>query len=141
MTNSVDTNYACTSSSAYAAEIQGYFNEIDVCYNSLGKYTAPSMDNICELFNKGFKDESDYFYVDHMAFCNEYGDKALAFGNSIKDESDTSTIQNALFEVKKATLKAIIGLKKLITKEKEKIEELGLKSNDAAKDKVGSSQF
>lgn len=93
-------------------------------YNSLGDYSAPSMDNICDLHNAGYIKESDYFYGKHHDLCDIYGNAASALGDVLGNLANqtVSDVKNAIANVKNATDKAIAGLKALINDEDTVIE-------------------
>lgn len=94
-------------------ELEGY-------YNSLGDYSEPSMENICNLYNTGHKTESEKFHKEHMRLCKLYREAALKFGQVLKNlaNSTVEDIRNAMAEVKNATTEAITGLQNLIIAER-----------------------
>ena len=97
--------------------------EISNCYNELGKYSAPSMDNICEMMNNNIS-ESSIFYNKHIGFCNVYGDAATKYGDCKTSKDFKDYIEN----VKNATETAVNGLKNLIVDEKQVLNEHKSKS-------------
>ena len=105
-------------------EVQKADQPLREYYNSLGDYSAPSMDNICDLHNAGYIKESDYFYTKHYNFCDIYGKAASAFGHVLGNLANqtVSDVKNAIANVKNATDKAVAGLKALIHDEDTIIE-------------------
>lgn len=101
--------------------------EIRNCYNELGKYSAPSMENICSIWNNNFKAAGDTFYAEHMQYCDTYGDAAALYGKGIQNSSD---IEPLLENIKTATKSAINGLKQLITKEKQFMTQNSIKEEN-----------
>lgn len=93
-------------------------------YNSLGMYSTPSMNNICDLYNAGYESEGKAFHKEHISYCDFYGNAALAFGDVILNiaEKTINDIKNAINNVKTATDKAINCLKGLIKREDSTIE-------------------
>lgn len=108
----------------FQTEAQRADQQIKEYYNNLGTYSAPSMDNICDLYNSGHTQEGDHFHKEHMSFCDLYGNAAIAFGNVLRDAATKTIndIKNAVNAIKVATEKAINGLKNLIQKEEAVIE-------------------
>lgn len=90
--------------------------EISKYYQELGQYSAPSMQNICDIFNSGFKTEGNQFYTEHMGFCDIYGVAASNLGQA-EQSKNSDEISSALANVKKATEQAVGGLKGLIVEE------------------------
>ena len=109
----------------FQTEAQKADQQIKEYFNNLGTYSAPSMDNICDLYNSGHKKEGDAFHKEHMSFCDLYGNAALAFGNVLRDAATKTVndIKNAINAVKVANEKAIEGLKVLIQQEEDVIQE------------------
>ena len=96
-------------------EIQNQ-QKIQSCYNELGTYSAPSMDNICSIWNNGFKSEGNNFFFLHMGFCDEYGNAAQAYGQAVLN-NQSENLDSLLNNIVTATRKAVSGLKNLITQE------------------------
>lgn len=97
--------------------------KISQYYSSLTKYSAPSMDNICEMMNNNIS-ESSIFYNKHIGFCNVYGDAATKYGDCKTSKDFKDYIEN----VKNATETAVNGLKNLIVDEKQVLNEHKSKS-------------
>jgi len=109
---------------------QGYVNSssankkdneaiIGSCYDELGNYSAPSMINITNIWNHGFKEDSNNFYGEHMQYCDLYGNAAKQYGNAIGANSDANVLSQAVTLIKNATQIAVEGLKALISKEEQ----------------------
>lgn len=92
-------------------------DEIRSCYNELGEYSAPSMNNICSIWNNNFTDAGNSFYSEHMHYCDIYGDAAALYGQGIRNGS--TNLETLLENIKTATKSAISGLKQLISKEEQ----------------------
>lgn len=88
--------------------------DIKKYYDELGEYTKPSMDNICSIWNQGFKSEGNGFYNKHSEFCDIYGNAAAKFGQALQSNQN---LKSALMAVKNATNEAVLGLKGLINQE------------------------
>ncbi len=99
-------------------------DEIRNCYNELGEYSAPSMENICSIWNNNFKEAGNNFYAEHMQYCDIYGDAAATYGQGIRNGSN---LEPLLENIKTSTKSAINGLKQLITKEKQFITQNSIK--------------
>ena len=110
-------------------EIQNQ-QKIQSCYNELGTYSAPSMDNICSIWNNGFKSEGNNFYSQHMGFCDEYGNAAQAYGQAVLNNQSENNLDSLLDNIVAATQKAVSGLKNLITQEESFINKNISSGND-----------
>ena len=108
----------------FSTEAQKADRQIREYYQNLGNYSAPSMDNICDLYNSGLQKEGKFFHGQHMSFCDLYGNAALAFGSVLRNSATKTVndIKNAVDNVKTATEKATNGLRTLIQKEEAVIE-------------------
>lgn len=108
----------------FKTEAQKADQQIKEYYNNLGMYSAPSMENICDLYNSGHKCEGEHFHKEHTNFCDLYGNAALAFGNVLRDAATKTVndVKDAINAVKYASEKATNGLKALIQKEEAVIE-------------------
>lgn len=91
---------------------------IQSCFTELEKYSAPSMQNICDIFNSGFKEDGNAFYGEHMKYCDLYGSAAQQYGQAHMANDGDSILSKALELVKSSTQIAVTGLKSLIVEEK-----------------------
>ncbi len=106
--------------------------EISNCYNELGKYSAPSMDNICSIWNAGYKQDGNNFYVQHMGYCDEYGDAAKNYGDAVLNGSND--LDKLVEDIKAATQKGVAGLKALIVQENSFINDNHINQQDNNKE-------
>ena len=106
--------------------------EISNCYNELGKYSAPSMDNICSIWNAGYKQDGNNFYVQHMGYCDEYGDAAKNYGDAVLKGSED--LDKLVDNIKAATQKGVAGLKALIVQENSFINDNHINQQDNNKE-------
>ena len=89
--------------------------EISNCYNELGEYSAPSMVNICSIWNAGYKQDGNNFYAQHSGYCDEYGDAAKNYGDAVLKGSED--LDKLVDNIKAVTQKSVAGLKALIVQE------------------------
>ncbi len=106
--------------------------EISNCYNELGKYSAPSMDNICSIWNAGYKQDGNNFYVQHMGYCDEYGDAAKNYGDAVLKGSED--LDKLVDNIKAVTQKSVAGLKALIVQENSFINDNHINQQDNNKE-------
>ena len=106
--------------------------EISNCYNELGKYSAPSMDNICSIWNAGFKQDGNNFYAQHMGYCDEYGVAAKNYGDAVLNGSND--LDKLVDNIKAATQKGVAGLKALIVQENSFINDNHINQQDNNKE-------
>lgn len=106
--------------------------EISNCYNELGKYSAPSMDNICSIWNAGYKQDGNNFYAQHMGYCDEYGVAAKNYGDAVLNGSND--LDKLVEDIKAATQKGVAGLKALIVQENSFINDNHINQQDNNKE-------
>lgn len=106
--------------------------EISNCYNELGKYSAPSMDNICSIWNAGYKQDGNNFYAQHMGYCDEYGVAAKNYGDAVLNGSND--LDKLVDNIKAATQKGVAGLKALIVQENSFINDNHINQQDNNKE-------
>lgn len=106
--------------------------EISNCYNELGKYSAPSMENICSIWNAGYKQDGNNFYAQHMGYCDEYGDAAKNYGDAVLNGSND--LDKLVEDIKAATQKGVAGLKALIVQENSFINDNHINQQDNNKE-------
>ena len=106
--------------------------EISNCYNELGKYSAPSMDNICSIWNAGYKQDGNNFYAQHSGYCDEYGDAAKNYGDAVLNGSND--LDKLVEDIKAATQKGVAGLKALIVQENSFINDNHINQQDNNKE-------
>lgn len=106
--------------------------EISNCYNELGKYSAPSMENICSIWNAGYKQDGNNFYAQHMGYCDEYGDAAKNYGDAVLKGSND--LDKLVDNIKAATQKGVAGLKALIVQENSFINDNHINQQDNNKE-------
>ena len=106
--------------------------EISNCYNELGKYSAPSMDNICSIWNAGYKQDGNNFYAQHMGYCDEYGVAAKNYGDAVLNGSND--LDKLVDNIKAATQKSVAGLKALIVQENSFINDNHINQQDNNKE-------
>lgn len=106
--------------------------EISNCYNELGKYSAPSMDNICSIWNAGYKQDGNNFYVQHSGYCDEYGDAAKNYGDAVLKGSED--LDKLVDNIKAVTQKSVAGLKALIVQENSFINDNHINQQDNNKE-------
>ena len=106
--------------------------EISNCYNELGKYSAPSMDNICSIWNAGYKQDGNNFYAQHMGYCDEYGVAAKNCGDAVLNGSND--LDKLVDNIKAATQKGVAGLKALIVQENSFINDNHINQQDNNKE-------
>lgn len=106
--------------------------EISNCYNELGKYSAPSMDNICSIWNAGYKQDGNNFYAQHMGYCDEYGVAAKNYGDAVLNGSND--LDKLVEDIKVATQKGVAGLKALIVQENSFINDNHINQQDNNKE-------
>ena len=106
--------------------------EISNCYNELGKYSAPSMDNICSIWNAGYKQDGNNFYALHMGYCDEYGVAAKNYGDAVLNGSND--LDKLVDNIKAATQKGVAGLKALIVQENSFINDNHINQQDNNKE-------
>lgn len=106
--------------------------EISNCYNELGKYSAPSMDNICSIWNAGYKQDGNNFYAQHSGYCDEYGDAAKNYGDAVLKGSED--LDKLVDNIKAVTQKSVAGLKALIVQENSFINDNHITQQDNNKE-------
>lgn len=106
--------------------------EISNCYNELGKYSAPSMENICSIWNAGYKQDGNNFYTQHMGYCDEYGVAAKNYGDAVLNGSND--LDKLVDNIKAATQKGVAGLKALIVQENSFINDNHINQQDNNKE-------
>ena len=106
--------------------------EISNCYNELGKYSAPSMDNICSIWNAGYKQDGNNFYAQHSGYCDEYGDAAKNYGDAVLNGSND--LDKLVDNIKAVTQKGVAGLKALIVQENSFINDNHINQQDNNKE-------
>ncbi len=106
--------------------------EISNCYNELGKYSAPSMDNICSIWNAGYKQDGNNFYAQHMGYCDEYGVAAKNYGDAVLKGSED--LDKLVDNIKAVTQKSVAGLKALIVQENSFINDNHINQQDNNKE-------
>lgn len=106
--------------------------EISNCYNELGKYSAPSMDNICSIWNAGYKQDGNNFYAQHSGYCDEYGDAAKNYGDAVLKGSED--LDKLVDNIKAVTQKSVAGLKALIVQENSFINDNHINQQDNNKE-------
>lgn len=106
--------------------------EISNCYNELGKYSAPSMENICSIWNAGYKQDGNNFYAQHMGYCDEYGVAAKNYGDAVLNGSND--LDKLVEDIKAATQKGVAGLKALIVQENSFINDNHINQQDNNKE-------
>lgn len=106
--------------------------EISNCYNELGKYSAPSMENICSIWNAGYKQDGNNFYAQHMGYCDEYGVAAKNYGDAVLNGSND--LDKLVENIKAATQKGVAGLKALIVQENSFINDNHINQQDNNKE-------
>lgn len=106
--------------------------EISNCYNELGKYSAPSMENICSIWNAGYKQDGNNFYAQHMGYCDEYGVAAKNYGDAVLNGSND--LDKLVDNIKAATQKGVAGLKALIVQENSFINDNHINQQDNNKE-------
>lgn len=106
--------------------------EISNCYNELGKYSAPSMDNICSIWNAGYKQDGNNFYAQHMGYCDEYGVAAKNYGDAVLNGSND--LDKLVEDIKAVTQKGVAGLKALIVQENSFINDNHINQQDNNKE-------
>lgn len=106
--------------------------EISNCYNELGKYSAPSMDNICSIWNAGYKQDGNNFYAQHSGYCDEYGVAAKDYGDAVLNGSED--LDKLVDNIKAATQKGVAGLKALIVQENSFINDNHINQQDNNKE-------
>lgn len=106
--------------------------EISNCYNELGKYSAPSMDNICSIWNAGYKQDGNNFYAQHSGYCDEYGVAAKDYGDAVLNGSND--LDKLVEDIKAATQKGVAGLKALIVQENSFINDNHINQQDNNKE-------
>lgn len=106
--------------------------EISNCYNELGKYSSPSMDNICSIWNAGYKQDGNNFYAQHMGYCDEYGVAAKNYGDAVLNGSND--LDKLVEDIKAATQKGVAGLKALIVQENSFINDNHINQQDNNKE-------
>lgn len=116
MGTQINTSVSAQQTGDVSKKQDGYKARISLCYNELGQYSAPSMDNICSIFNNGFKADGNNFYSAHSGYCDIYGAAASAFGNALHQQSND--LEASTQNVEAATRRAVAGLQGLIVQEK-----------------------
>ena len=106
--------------------------EISNCYNELGKYSAPSMDNICSIWNAGYKQDGNNFYAQHSGYCDEYGVAAKDYGDAVLNGSED--LDKLVDNIKAVTQKSVAGLKALIVQENSFINDNHINQQDNNKE-------
>ena len=106
--------------------------EISNCYNELGKYSAPSMENICSIWNAGYKQDGNNFYAQHSGYCDEYGDAAKNYGDAVLKGSED--LDKLVDNIKAVTQKSVAGLKALIVQENSFINDNHINQQDNNKE-------
>ena len=106
--------------------------EISNCYNELGKYSAPSMDNICSIWNAGYKQDGNNFYAQHSGYCDNYGVAAKDYGDAVLNGSDD--LDKLVDNIKAVTQKSVAGLKALIVQENSFINDNHINQQDNNKE-------
>ncbi len=114
-------------------------DEIGQCYNELCKYSAPSMDNICSIWNAGYKQDGNNFYAQHMGYCDEYGDAAKNYGDAVLKGSED--LDKLVENIKTVTQKSVAGLKSLIVQENSFINEKHINQQDNNDNEFANNTF
>ena len=114
-------------------------DEIGQCYDELCKYSAPSMDNICSIWNAGYKQDGNNFYVQHMGYCDEYGDAAKNYGDAVLKGSED--LDKLVENIKAVTQKSVAGLKSLIVQENSFINEKHINQQDNKDSEFANNTF
>ena len=90
------------------------------------------MDNICSIWNAGYKQDGNNFYAQHSGYCDEYGVAAKDYGDAVLKGSDD--LDKLVDNIKAVTQKSVAGLKALIVQENSFINDNHINQQDNNKE-------